>query len=372
MRNAVAVTALLAGACSSGPTTGEQGAVVVTLNTTGLGTRPASFQVTVDASQSVQIAPSGTTTIGGLSAGVHAIQLTGIPLNCTPDWYTPQQATVVGKATTTIAFNISCDVPLTGSVVFTRRIGLRSAIFSMRSDGSQLRQLTDGTTNDDRAAVAPGGTRIAFIRGNGDLWVMNADGSGAARISTTRNDVASPDWSPDGTQLVFTSAKSLVIMAADGRAERVVWAMPPNDGSLPVEDPRWSPDGTRLVYSYGKEVDVIDLKTAVVKNVRPPRDGTWGIHPAWSPDGNRIAYIVGTRFAIINADGTGDVVVRDMGVSGSAGIAWSRGGGRLLVAISPTSEGIADVCSMNADGSELINLTNTPTVQEFFPAWASP
>lgn len=65
--------------------------------------------------------------------------------------------------------------------------------------------LTDGTTADRNPAWSPDGTQIAFTRnpdpppggsGTGDIWTMNADGTGQAALTSAAYHVVSPDWEP--------------------------------------------------------------------------------------------------------------------------------------------------------------------------------
>ena len=93
--------------------------------------------------------------------------------------------------------------------------------------------------------------RIAFTSdrdGNGEIYVMNADGSSQRRL--TRNDRAvdyEPVWSPDGRKIAFVRLHDrnyeLHVMNADASDERRLTWNPGFDG-----DPSWSPDGTRIAY----------------------------------------------------------------------------------------------------------------------------
>ena len=92
-------------------------------------------------------------------------------------------------------------------LVFHRVIGNRSVIHVMRADGTALRALRAPGSSVD-PAWSPDGTQIVFAsgrpaathaddpRGQFDLYVMNADGSGVRRITWTRNNEGDPDWQP--------------------------------------------------------------------------------------------------------------------------------------------------------------------------------
>jgi TolB protein len=106
-------------------------------------------------------------------------------------------------------------------------------IWSVRPSGGAERDLTnDPTVYDVDPAWSPDGTRIAYSGAGhphgsvgGDLWVMNADGTGAAALEHETNgysDGAFPAWSPDGTTIAFT--------ANDGTGYYHVWTVASGGG----------------------------------------------------------------------------------------------------------------------------------------------
>ncbi len=52
--------------------------------------------------------------------------------------------------------------------------------------------------------VSPNGTRIAFLL-NSRVWTMNADGSGAAQLTSPDRDETYPTWSPDGKWVMVST-----------------------------------------------------------------------------------------------------------------------------------------------------------------------
>ncbi len=71
-------------------------------------------------------------------------------------------------------------------------------IFIMNADGSNVRQITHNTLWDEGPAWSPDGTQFVFSRGADDLhldiWTMNADGSDARQHTTYPGRDESPDW----------------------------------------------------------------------------------------------------------------------------------------------------------------------------------
>ena len=92
-------------------------------------------------------------------------------------------------------------------VFASNRFGLtnlpRRKLFVVDANGSNETQLTDGV-DDGNPAWSPDGQQILFTR-NGDLWLMNAAGSGAREIYASAL-VAWGKWSPDGTRVVITDS----------------------------------------------------------------------------------------------------------------------------------------------------------------------
>jgi dipeptidyl aminopeptidase/acylaminoacyl peptidase len=118
-------------------------------------------------------------------------------------------------------------------------------------NGGVPAELWDGV--DGRAvsgpAIAPGGQRLAFSvqrRGRTQLYVMNADGTGARGVAEELDVRGTPAWSPDGQWLA---------VAADRGGEPQLFKIPAGGGTpvLLVKDysidPIWAPSGQFLVYS---------------------------------------------------------------------------------------------------------------------------
>lgn len=252
-----------------------------------------------------------------------------------------------------------------GRVLFNSSRDGNWDIYSMDPDGSNVTQFTFDPpgTNNNTPAWSPDGRQVVWIRdtgGNGDIWKMNADGSGQARITNTPlTDERNPDWSPDGTKIAF---------ANPGASNVNIYTIDPNGVALtilttsadPEQIPSWSPDGSKIAYNRSpgstSEIFVMNAdgsgQTQLTSN--SANDGS----AAWSPDGTSIAFW---------SDRTGDFEVFTMASNGtsqtrltfSVGSDWlpSWSPGSRIVFVSQRS-GNMEIWDMNADGSDPVNRTN--------------
>jgi Tol biopolymer transport system component len=197
------------------------------------------------------------------------------------------------------------------------------------------------------------------------IYVMEAVGSNPVALTNTQWENVQPAWAPDGSMLAWE--------AHDAGAG--IWVMN-SDGSDPVrladgQAPNWSPDGSQIAYAWIGGIYVMEADGSNQTEVIG-----FGSDPTWSPDGTRLAFVhtpecqscasVGTDVFVVNADGT-NVTNLTNDPAGDQSPAWSPDGAK--IAFHSYRDGNYEVYVMAADGSSPTNLTNAPG-SDRNPAWS--
>lgn len=124
-----------------------------------------------------------------------------------------------------------------------------------------------------------------------DLYVVQAHGGPAIRLTNTPGAELWPAWSPDRMKVAFVRDAHLYVLDVNGGTELLVAEHVGR--TQEISGAAWSPDGSRLVYPYPREPFLVDL-------------GSDGV----------LDESYETTLHFVNADGTNDVAYNEPAESG--------------------------------------------------------
>jgi Tol biopolymer transport system component len=195
-----------------------------------------------------------------------------------------------------------------------------------------------------------------------------------------------PNWSPDGKKITFhkvtkinlTKTKSeLFMMDENGKNIQMISTAPISPGNLNVEnllydwEPSWSPDGTEIVFSSNRstltsdpnnyQLFIMDLSTLKIRQVTHLFGSCET--PAWSPDGTEIAFMSNQTGSyniwIIRPDGTNLRRVTN-GPSADRFPRWLPDGSRII--FHSDRDQNFELYTVSPDSTNLTQLTNDPAI----------
>ena len=271
-------------------------------------------------------------------------------------------------------------------IAFSQYDGLNYDIYSVCPDGSGLLNLTRDPSDDVDPVWSPDGTQIAFSStrsGHFQICLMSADGSGVITLTTDFENLK-PVWLPDGRRIAFRTddGKGLYwwrILNLDN-SELTTISEPSYD--FFTQTPSWSPDGARIAYmSLVEQQERNDGSAQIhVKNVDGSNDvaltnDTWAnFTPKWSPDGMKIAFISergGTyeMFALylMNADGTDVQQLTDSVYPADVVYSWSPDGNQIVIGGNNLFNGI-NIIDINSKTSRPLMEWSIPA-NVISPSW---
>jgi Tol biopolymer transport system component len=277
-------------------------------------------------------------------------------------------AVVVLLGAVAMPTSASATFPATnGKIGFTRG----GDIWTVNADGTGPANLTNTTADEYCPLWAPGGGKIAFV--GSELYVMNADGAGQLQVNPPESLYAAcpEDWSPDATEIAYyvddhCDVGGLWSVKADGSGAALHVC---NGPTCPFDelfvdagprDPDFSPDGTKIAMRSCDPNDRWDLWLLGRDGsgyTRLTNSGGWVEAPDFSPSGAQIAF---SGVEVIDVDGTNRHELHHGGGDPS----WSPDGEKVGFRLSQ------DIWTVGADGTGATNVTNAAGTD--FPFFWSP
>lgn len=211
--------------------------------------------------------------------------------------------------------------------------------------------------------------RIVFISAvgkQGEIWIMDADGSNRKQLTSNAGSNHNPAVSPDGRTIVFTSdrtgSRHLWRMNIDGSDQRQL------ANGLAEFLPSISPDGQWVLYSAITTGKVTLWKVPIAGGTPVEINNREGFNPVVSPDGRQIAYLFAenappeappNRIGIINFEGGENLKTFEIqaGLAGARTILhWSKDGRSLLYTV--ITNNVSNIWRQPVEGGKPVQVTN--------------
>jgi Tol biopolymer transport system component len=169
-----------------------------------------------------------------------------------------------------------------------------SCISVMNTDGSDQRTLLD--LPSAQPVWSPDSKQLAFIKADGTgchIYAMNADGSGSPTRLTTQpidcHSISISTWSPDGKKMAGELRGQIYVINVSGRGEDNNQPLRLTQGPESNSQPDWSPNGTEIVFVRNSEIYKMNTDGSGVTRLTHNAESEGS--PAWSPDGRQIAFV---------------------------------------------------------------------------------
>jgi Tol biopolymer transport system component len=273
-------------------------------------------------------------------------------------------------------------------------------VYTVDPDGTDEHLLYN---NSEVTQWSPDGTRVVLVTQlePSQLLLFNVDDSSSVYFGLPFDRYPGLAlfcgvWSPNGSRLACEgfgqTDPSLngvyTLRSSDGGdLQRVTYD--PNGDDAPSD---YSPNGKRLVITRANEttyeLDTVKLDGSGLKRITPEgMDFNFG-NGSWSPQGNQIVFSAHvpngdyhSSVWVVHLDGAG---LRQLPIAGPCGgpfgdpttwgcfnPVWSPDGRKIAIGRSQGDDGQRDLFTVNADGSGLFQVTNTPDINEFNGDWGT-
>lgn len=241
-------------------------------------------------------------------------------------------------------------------IAFVSKNRLKSDIYSVSYDGSELRKLTGHQSILMTPRWSPDGTFLAFTsfkRGRPEIYLRNLKNGEERRIAAFEGLNLCGNFSPDGKKLLLTLSKDgneeIYVLEIDSLKLRRLTS----NYSIDVS-PSWSPDGKKIVFvsnrSGSPQIYIMDADGNSAKRIT--YEGNYNTSPSWSPRGDRIVYegLKNNKYQIFSIDEEGNNPLQlTSDASDNESPSWSPSGRQIVYVSQKHSK--SKIFIMNSNGT---------------------
>jgi Tol biopolymer transport system component len=271
-------------------------------------------------------------------------------------------------------------------------ISCEGDIVMMNPDGTDPATVPHSGSCGSSPSFSPDGRRIVFDAprynsevgdlGGSQILAVNLDGSNHTTFSLTNMTVwdMSPSFSPDGTKIVFSSIRdggshsNIYVVNVDGTGSAIRLTNSNADDGSPV----FSPDGTKIVFTRAGEIYSMNANDGSNQTNLTNNSDTNDSAPSFSPDGKKIAFAGDGNGSsnwdiyIMNAkDGTNKTRLTSDSASDTTP-AWSPDSTKIAFSSWRDGGSNSEIYVMNADGSKQTRVTHFNNVPREAAIFGSP
>jgi Tol biopolymer transport system component len=235
----------------------------------------------------------------------------------------------------------------------------------MKASGKDAKRLTDDAHPDADPRFSPDGKKILYTTLRGgfpEVWSMNRDGSGAAKIAAG----SQADWSPDGTSIVLIRDNQTFVRTLAGGAERRITPETWERCGVPA----FSPDGKTVAVASRHE-ESIGIYLVPLAGGAPTKLKTEEAccTPAWVKDGSRLlCQSVKGHIHQVAVDGK-DWEQVTFGADIQHDARYSPDGTMIVFSRAPTADGPWQLCVKPFDSGDFEFIQLTKEGSNSHPDW---
>ena len=144
------------------------------------------------------------------------------------------------------------------------------------------------------AAISPNSRHIAYVVGNGDLWIQDLDRQKPRKIADGAHPFAVPCWAPTSESIAYREAGELKRISVEGGPATTLCPLP----NPLVQGCSWSPDGGSIAFSPGGQgVYEVSALGGSPKMLIEPQERAFIAAPHFTPVGSKsrgLLYVSGS------------------------------------------------------------------------------